>query len=723
MTRSASPASPLPLAAAIFMTVPALVAPASPARAQAEAPVLPAVRVQGGADPAPADGYAASTTRVGRTLQSPHDIPQGVTTVTRSLLDDQDAATLREALRNVAGITFNAAEGGRSGDNANLRGFYTFGDMYLDGIRDTAQYDREVFAIEQVDVLRGAAAMLFGRGQAGGVINQQSKVPALVGGTNRVAATVGGDGRRQLTADLQRRVGEETAVRLNAMTRDEGSRRRAPDGSTPELHRDGLALAALTQLAPGQQLSFNHLVTRNRDRPDYGVPFDRRAGGTQRPAGDPRRFYGDARDFDDGTTTMTTLAHAWRLSPAAELTTRVRRSRWEREYWATAPGVNAAGEGVASTAYKTRRFDTENLALQSDLALRFATGPLRHRVLAGVEVLREDSTRWSLAFSPAEIAAFGYANRVVRNPFAYRGTTVAAYAQDAIEFAPGWSIVAGVRRDRLDADYSSTTDAAGASPASVTAWNLRYAQNSVRAALSWQPDAGTHHYLAWSDSFSPTADLYQLSSVAYPAERSDVVELGTKRLWFDGALAARAAIYRATKRWERNTDLESTAAILTRKRHTDGIELELAGRITPAWDVFAGLALMDATIDVPGLTGAGAPANAAYEGLRPRNTPPYAANLWTTYRLPGRWRAGGGVEIKGDRLAYGPNGAAAPVAAVAPAYRRWDASVSYEERAWALRATLRNLTNRVYYDAIYDSGGFAVPGARRTLLVTGELKF
>ena len=115
------------------------------------------------------DGHRATKTRVGKVVQDPHDVPQAITTVTQALIEEQEANSLREALRNVSGLTFNAAEGGRSGDNMNLRGFYTFGDMYLDGIRDTAQYNRELFNLEQVDVLRGAAAMLFGRGQAGGV--------------------------------------------------------------------------------------------------------------------------------------------------------------------------------------------------------------------------------------------------------------------------------------------------------------------------------------------------------------------------------------------------------------------------------------------------------------------------------------------------------------------------------------------------------------------------
>ena len=145
----------------------------------AEEQTLPAVTVKANAEQQ--DGVRATKTRVGKVVQDPHDVPQAITTITRALIEQQEANSLREALRNVSGLSFNAAEGGRSGDNMMLRGFYTFGDMYLDGIRDTAQYNRELFNLEQVDVLRGAAAMLFGRGQAGGVINQVSKTPMLYG--------------------------------------------------------------------------------------------------------------------------------------------------------------------------------------------------------------------------------------------------------------------------------------------------------------------------------------------------------------------------------------------------------------------------------------------------------------------------------------------------------------------------------------------------------------
>src|SRR3989338_4558766 len=150
MNNSKKPATPLlPLGAALMagglsMNVMAQDAVLSTPKET----TLSTVTVQADAE-AEEDGYRATTTRVGKTLQDPHDIPQAVTTVTRSLMEEQQVGSLREALRNVSGLTFNAAEGGRSGDNMMLRGFYTFGDMYLDGIRDTAQYNRAASCYRQ----------------------------------------------------------------------------------------------------------------------------------------------------------------------------------------------------------------------------------------------------------------------------------------------------------------------------------------------------------------------------------------------------------------------------------------------------------------------------------------------------------------------------------------------------------------------------------------------
>jgi catecholate siderophore receptor len=223
-----------------------IAAPCSPALAQEAAKQLPTVSVQADADKP--DGYRATATRVGKVLQDPHDIPQAVTTLTGALLEEQQVGSLKEALRNVSGLSFNAAEGGRAGDNMNLRGFYTFGDMYLDGIRDTAQYNRETFNYEQIDVLRGAGAMLFGRGQAGGVINQVSKTPLRI-----EQYKLGAGGQPTITGSSPPTSTSPSAptmaLRINAMQRDEGSWRSNPaTGSEPEIHRKGLAISlALNQ--------------------------------------------------------------------------------------------------------------------------------------------------------------------------------------------------------------------------------------------------------------------------------------------------------------------------------------------------------------------------------------------------------------------------------------------------------------------------------------------
>ncbi|MEY2633060.1 MAG: hypothetical protein RIR00_1714, partial [Pseudomonadota bacterium] len=654
-------------------------------------------------------------------LQDPHEIPQAVTTLTRSLMDEQQAGSLREALRNVSGLTFNAAEGGRSGDNMMLRGFYTFGDMYLDGIRDTAQYNRELFNLEQVDVLRGSAAMLFGRGQAGGVINQVSKTP-LLADRNRLSASVGTQQHQELKGDFNKQLGETSALRVNVMRRDEGSwRENSATGARPDLHREGLAASLGLGIGTRNEFTVSHSVVKTRDHGDYGISFD---SATKRPTTrfPSSSYWGVAADFDNSETEMTTLTHQHRFSPDTELRTQLRRARYQRAYWASAPSATTAPDADGNSP-KTRKSDTLDWTLQSDLNTRFQALGMRHDFLAGFEYLKEDASRWGLAAQ----GTFPYysQSRVAGAATTYKGDSYALYAQDSVEFLPQWKLLFGVRRDELSAEYSSTT-----SP------QLKFGEWSYRSGLSWQPKEDTHYYLSWSDSFSPTADLYQLSGGSYPAERSQVTELGAKWLFFDGDLAFRSALYRATKDWERNTDLESTAAILTKKRRTDGLEFELAGRINSRWEVFAGLALMDATIleiaeNRNATTGVVTYADSRLVGQKARNTPDYTFNLWSTYKLTENWKLGGGVEAKGKRLVYSPsttdasslfnNGVFNPNAA--PRYERWDAMLAYEQKGYTIKLNINNLFDKLYYDAVYDNGGFTVPGTRRKFILTTEFKF
>ncbi len=724
---------------AVMLALPAANAIAEEKTAEA-APqqTLEEVKVQAGAVKE-VGGYQATKTRVGKVLQDPQDVPQAITSVTHDLMHDQQISSLRDALRNVSGLTFNAAEGGRGGDNFNLRGFYTFGDIYLDNMRDTAQYYRETYNLDQVDVLRGSAAMLFGRGQAGGVINQVTKMAKLED-KNTVTGSLGSYSYHQLTGDFNKKLGDTTAIRVNVMDRHEENYRQNPaTGDRPEIDRQGIAVSFGTGIGTDNEFYLNHVYTQTRDVPDFGISFF-----NKRPANhtvatgkiDDKVFYGGNQNFDNSDTRVTTGIFTHKFSEDTQIRTQLRSASYDRAYWAKTPHQTAAtavptNDSLVLGQNQARKASYDTLNLQSDFSTKLNLAGMKHQVLAGVEYLKEDSYRQSLrnigtgtrpGYTESQVT--GVANK-------FDADNYAVYAQDTIEFVKNWDLLVGIRRDEMKADYSSTRKT-----------HLNYGENSYRTGLSWHQTPDSHYYVSFSDSFSPTADLYQLTVAPLPPERSKTVELGAKWLFLDGDLSFRTALYRTTKDWERSTDLEATASILTKKRRTDGLEFELAGHLTDNWEVFGGVAFMDAKIlEVAenistggagqGPVGSIYSAYSGFKGQRARNTPAMTANLWTTYTIAGNWKVGGGFEAKGERTGYNPSGPTAGTnfvngafkPNVVPGYTRWDVMAAYEAKKWAVRLNVKNLFNKVYYGDVYDNGAFLTPGNSRTAILTTEIKF
>lgn len=429
---------------------------------------------------------------------------------------------------------------------------------------------------------------------------------------------------------------------------------------------------------------------------------------------------------------VTTGIFTHKFSPDTQLRTQLRSGSYERAYWAKTP------QGTAANAVPTdgtlvlggnqvRKLDYDTLNLQSDFSTKFNLAGMKHQLLTGVEYLKEDSSRQALRNIGTAANPLYTASQGTGAVSTFSADNYAVYAQDTVEFIPNWDLLVGVRRDEMRANYSSAT-----SP------KLSYGENSYRAGLSWHQTPETHYYLSYSDSFSPTADLYQLTIVPQPPERSKSVELGAKWLFLDGDLSFRTALYRTTKDWERSTDLEATSSILTKKRRTDGLEFEVAGNVTDNWEVFGGLAFMDAKIlEVaenatagPGGTTIITPAYSGYKGQRARNTAPVTFNMWTTYKFAGNWKVGGGFEAKDERYGYNPSGGAGANFVngefkpnIVPGYTRWDAMLAYEVQKWAVRLNVKNLFDKVYYGDVYDNGGFTVPGNRRQAILTTEYKF
>lgn len=700
----------VPLLAASMLALPATASAADTTEPQLGEVKVEATRV---VDGAPAPTYQPGTTRVGKTQQLPRDIPQTYTSVPESLTLDRGQDTLREALSNVAGITFNAGEGGRIGDNMNIRGFSAVNDLYIDGMKDVGQYNRDLFNVDRVEVLKGGASMLFGRGTTGGIINQVSKQPYLRSET-RLAGTVGVDNYQRVTADVNQRLGEDSAVRVNAMY--SGGE---PGREGPRTERLGVAPSLRWGIGSANEFILSYYRLQYDDNPDYGFrwrngkPVDEAAA----------RWYGLRQDSQRDSADIVTATWIHRFSPQSALRTTARYGEYRRELWATTAGVanSVAAGAVISDATpvtrgnQTRGGDYDQAFIQSDFTTEAVALGMTHQLAAGIELGREEDVRWGYAGTAAKPGAtVGDPNigvqvadtRTRTNFNSFKAESVAVYLQDMIEFMPRWKALVGLRWDRFTGTYHRSPTTADPNPV----YERTDSVPSYRTGLLWQPNDLASVYLSYGTSFSTSGDLYQFDrrGANTPPEESRNVELGTKWELFGGNASFAAAIFRTEKHHERNTDVESASQdnyLLSGKRHTDGFELSVAGRITPAWEVFANYAYMDALIDA---------GTASQVGQRPGNTPYHSGSVWTTYLL-GAFKLGTGVS--------GVSGRTPPENYTnwAPGYARWDVMAEYTWRACSVRVNLDNLLDKRYYDGLYR--GHVVPGPGRGASVTFNATF
>ena len=703
---------------------------------------LKEVQVRAQADGLEINRYNVKTTKAGKFEQDVAEVPQAITIIPDTLLTDQNATTLEEAMKNVPSVTFNSGEGGRIGDNINIRGFYTFGDMYVDGMRDTAQYNRDVFNDAAIEVLRGSASMLFGRGQAGGVINQVSK-KAFLDNKSNVSVIGGSFDYFRSTADVNFVVDREqsSAIRINAVVQDSGSSRNHVTN-----HTQGVAPSYSWGIGTYNQIDASYYYLKTNLVPDYGIGFNSQS---KNPVNVPAStFSGTIADIENNVTQFGTLSQNYSFDKDTSLLTKLKYSNYNRSLWAN----KGRGQNVNSTdplqknpypvqtlsLAPPRGADEETLAFQSDFNKTAKAWGMEHTLLAGVEYYREHVYRYSFdttgcqpAYSPSntgwitvnnnnlvrDYCQQGYANQVKNNGsiFSYSSNSYAIYGQDMIELARGVKVMGGLRNDWLNAVYNQPNSATG-----LKNQGLDFSSPSYRAGLLYEPmpNFGTF-YLSWSDSFSPTADLYQLSAGAQlPAETSELTEIGYKGDINELGLSFRATAYHQVKNYERNTDLESTAQLRSVRRHTDGLEFELTGSLTEKWDVFSGIGLMDSRIDVPAN-----PAATQMVGQAPSNSTPYTFNLWTTYQLPYGWKVGGGVNGMGRRNVYGQTGANYNAPNWVQAQATVDGLIQYDAKNYTVRLNGYNLFNTTNYVSLYENGGFAVPGTYQAFQLGLTYKF
>ncbi len=199
------------------------------------------------------------------------DTPQTITEVPRSVMDQQGTTTLRDALRNVAGISLAAGEGGAQGDNLTIRGFTARNDLFIDGMRDFGSYYRDPFNVQEVEVLQGPSSVTFGRGSTGGVVNQASKTPGL-DASIAGSLQMGTDLTRRVTLDINEplpKLGSGAAFRLNLM----GNLNDVSERDVAENRRFGIAPSLALGLGTATRWNFSYFHQTADDIPDYGIPW------------------------------------------------------------------------------------------------------------------------------------------------------------------------------------------------------------------------------------------------------------------------------------------------------------------------------------------------------------------------------------------------------------------------------------------------------------------
>lgn len=681
-----------------------LAALALPALAQtAPEQQLPEVKVQSGREAA---GYNAPTATSATKIEAPlRDIPQTVNVVSQELLRDQGARSMQDALKNVPGVGLSTGDGQR--DQVSIRGFTAIADQFIDGLRDDALYFRDLSNIERIEVIKGPASVLYGRGSSGGLINRITKKPGE--NVGEVTAQAGSWNQRRGEFDLSRRLsGSDAAFRMTGAIEHADSYR-----SQQFLNREAFAPSLALKLPGDTQLLVQGEYLSDRRVTDFGIPAFR-----GRPVDVPAStYYGaaNARDVDYSQSDVKalgfTLTH--RINADWSFRNALRGYDYRLDRNNTLVGsVNEAARTASLNRSNVRRKE-DGAFNQAELVQKARWGGLEHQVLYGIELGRQRKDQFfATQNNIATVSLFNPVLPVL--PLTVTAapstnnlgilTNTSAYLQDLLTLSPHWKALAGVRYDTFGQETHERR--AGQPDLSRTdrAW-------SPRAGLVYQPTLAQSYYASWSKSFQPSAEAFPLaaSNAQLAPEETTNHEVGTKLDFFDGDATVAASLFRLERTNIKFTDPATNTLIPVGVQRTDGLELTFSGRLPRGWQVYSGYAFLDSRVTQSVAVDSGQPV----QGKRATLTPMHSANLWLTKALGGGFGAGGGFNYVGDRYANPGN------TVTLPEYVTFDAAAWYRARSFDLQLNIFNLLDRQYIVAGHGSNGnLNLPGAPRSAQLT-----
>lgn len=716
--------------------------------------------------------------------------PRSVTVLTKDVLEDKNATTLKDAARTTAGVTLGTGEGGNAfGDRFFIRGFDARNDIFIDGVRDPGVSIRENFFTEQVEILRGPASSFAGRGTAGGAINIVTKQANTERNFYNMDTTFGTDATKRVVLDVNQVISPTLAVRVGGLFQDANvaGRNYVTDD------RNGAFAAVKWTPYDFMKLTASYIHTDLHGIPDFGVPYFRpgaplaagqqfttTAGGPYTEYGVNRgNFYGFVnRDFQKAQQDIGSANLEFYVAPDLTVSNKWRVQRSTLDYIGTLPENPNNILGTVSANPQSRYQVTNVVANQTEAAYKFNLAGWRNTAVGGVELSKEtvNFDRYqglsseqlpggfngggSLAgvsiFNPQFTGlTFGTTPTLAGLPTDLVVDTKSFYVLDTANYNDFIILNGGVRYD----DYGINVTGYGTRnnmPNQFGAQSQQYGLTNYNGGILIKPLPFASIYAAYATSANPvgaefdgtTAQYGGLAAVVngngnqiFGPERNKSAEIGTKWELFDRRLLVTGALFQTEKENAREVLNVTNASQATATcpysaavggtqpcisagaaYRIQGIDLGVAGKITDKWSIYGGLVLMRSEVTKSLIPPANTALFTSNVGLQLANVAHQSFNVLTKYQLTDVWEVGGQATYRSK--IYGGTYLAANQGTSIPDYWRFDAFVEAKvSQNWRVKFFLNNITNKLYYDGLYQSATpfvLVAPGRSASLVLSGR---
>ena len=633
----------------------------------AEGYVLAAVAIPGGAEQivtlpliqVTADAsnrYAAtSTTTATKTNTLLRDVPQSITVITDDLIKDQSIRSLADAVRYVPGVGISQGEGNR--DALVFRGNRSTGDFFIDGLRDDAEFFRDLYNIERIEVLKGANGMIFGRGGSGGVVNRVTK-EAHWSPVQEFSFQGGSFEQKRMSADVGYVINDIAAVRLNALYENSGSFRDGVD-------MERLGIAPTLTIKPTHRTKVVVNMERFHDDRTADRGITSVVGGAGQVTGpvDVRRaqFFGDPRRSNANVDVLSFgnfIEH--KFDSGVTVQNRTNYTTYDKFYQNVfaSGGLNLASGLLPIGAYNNAT-ERDNVFNQTNVLYSLNTGPISHTLLAGIEVGRQethnrretglfnnsaDNANLFVPIShPVTNAPITFINRNSGDGIDALNRSVvdvlSLYIQDQIEIIPQIQVIAGVRYDLFEVNFQQKN---GPRDHIKTQDDLI----APRFGVIYKPIEPVSLYASYSQAFVPRAGD-QLNALNVTVETLKPEKFTTMEVGLKWDIRPDLALTGAAYQLDRTNVINSIVGgqtFLSKGQRTEGVEVSLVGQLTQNWSVMGGYAYQtgELTSDVFGI---------AKKGATVAELPRHTFSMWSRYDFTPSIGAAVGVIHRDDMFA------------------------------------------------------------------------